>query len=147
MIFGDSRLPDRIWAKLSVHELTGCWLWNGGLFEERGGYSQIWFNKNWRGHRLFYSIFISSIPDDLVLDHLCRTPRCVNPEHLEPVTISVNVRRGLSGELKIYDKCINQHEASTINTGVRKDGRKYCKVCRKINEQKRRTRIKNDQKP
>ena len=35
-----------------------------------------------------------SIGDGLVIDHLCRNPRCVNPDHLEPVTTAVNTLRG-----------------------------------------------------
>ena len=34
------------------------------------------------------------IPDDLTIDHLCRNRSCVNPQHLEAVTVFVNVRRG-----------------------------------------------------
>jgi hypothetical protein len=31
---------------------------------------------------------------DLVSDHLCRRRPCVNPWHIEPVTVSENTRRG-----------------------------------------------------
>ncbi|MGH9151353.1 MAG: HNH endonuclease [Acidimicrobiales bacterium] len=33
-------------------------------------------------------------PEGLTLDHLCRDRRCVNPAHLEPVTVAENLRRG-----------------------------------------------------
>jgi hypothetical protein len=36
------------------------------------------------------------IPSGLHLDHLCRTPLCVNPHHLEAVTPGENIRRGNS---------------------------------------------------
>lgn len=45
-------------------------------------------------HRLLYELLVEPVPDDLQMDHLCRTPTCVNPSHLEPVTPRENVRRG-----------------------------------------------------
>ncbi len=48
-----------------------------------------------KGHRKSYEFFIGPIPVGLDLDHLCRTRACYNPAHLEPVTRSENIRRGL----------------------------------------------------
>jgi hypothetical protein len=45
-------------------------------------------------HRWFYKRFKGPIPEGLVLDHLCRTPLCVNIMHLEPVTQNENDLRG-----------------------------------------------------
>jgi hypothetical protein len=39
------------------------------------------------------------IPGGLVIDHLCRNPRCVNPGHMEPVSQAENVRRGTAAKL------------------------------------------------
>jgi hypothetical protein len=36
-------------------------------------------------------------PLDALLNHLCQTPSCVNPNHLEAVAHSENVRRGWVG--------------------------------------------------
>jgi len=78
---------------------TGCWVWLGP-FDEHGygvGTRRLGRN-NWRNvaaHRAVYEELVGPIPDGLVLDHLCRNPPCVNPEHLEPVTQKVNVQRGL----------------------------------------------------
>lgn len=44
-------------------------------------------------YRLTYEWFIGPIPDGLQIDHLCGQPSCVNPEHLEPVTLRENVQR------------------------------------------------------
>jgi hypothetical protein len=33
------------------------------------------------------------------LDHLCRVRHCIYPGHMEPVTRSINVQRGLIGKL------------------------------------------------
>jgi hypothetical protein len=35
------------------------------------------------------------------LDHLCRNPRCVNPDHLQPVTNFENARRGNRTQLTL----------------------------------------------
>lgn len=42
-------------------------------------------------HRLAYASKHGYWPERL--DHLCRVPACVNPDHLEPVTASVNSQR------------------------------------------------------
>ena len=73
-------------------DANGCWLWMGAL--NRAGYAQLYLNGAARlAHRLAYAEHVGPIPDGLPLDHLCRVKRCVNPDHLEPVTASENVRR------------------------------------------------------
>jgi hypothetical protein len=47
-----------------------------------------------RAHRFAYELLVGPIPEGLVIDHLCRNRRCVNPAHLEPVTAEENWRRG-----------------------------------------------------
>ena len=39
------------------------------------------------------------VPEGMQLDHLCRVPGCVNPDHLEPVSAAENVRRGRGTKL------------------------------------------------
>ena len=80
-------------------------------------------------HREMYMLSKGDIGKGLVLDHLCRTPRCINPDHLEEVTVRENVRRGRA--LKTH--CPVGHEYTTDNTHwyKRKDGYmlKKCKKC------------------
>lgn len=45
-------------------------------------------------HRFSYEVVKGKIPDGLVIDHLCRNSKCVNPDHLEPVTQKENIIRG-----------------------------------------------------
>lgn len=70
-----------------------CWLWTGR--KSKGGYGGICIRgKEWRAHRLSYTVFVGEIPQGLVLDHLCRVHECVNPAHLEAVTNEENIARG-----------------------------------------------------
>ncbi len=50
-------------------------------------------------HRAMYEQMVGPIPEGLVLDHLCKQPPCIRPEHLEPVTIAENTRRSAAAKL------------------------------------------------
>jgi hypothetical protein len=92
---------DRIYSRIHPEPNTGCWLWSGA--HSASGYGTARFpvngkNKVQNAHRVVYSIERGPIPDGLCLDHICRNPACVNPDHLEIVTYSENVNRGDSPE-------------------------------------------------
>jgi len=72
-------------------EVTGCWNWTG--FLDWHGYPRI---DSRAAHRISYELFVGKIPEGLSIDHLCSTPRCVNPQHLEPVTNAENQRRRIA---------------------------------------------------
>jgi hypothetical protein len=80
----------RFWPKVR-EAASGCWEWTAST---RNGYGQFAINRRPRpAHRLAYEHLRAEIPDGLVIDHLCRNTRCVNPWHLEPVTIRENALR------------------------------------------------------
>ncbi len=82
----------RIRANIEVDEESGCWMWRGYVVTT--GYGVFALNdKKYLVHRFIYKAVVGQIPDRLVLDHLCGVKLCVNPHHLEPVTLSENFRR------------------------------------------------------
>ena len=50
-------------------------------------------------HRFLYEQKYGKIKEGMVIDHLCKTTRCINTEHMEVVTQAENTRRGKSAKL------------------------------------------------
>jgi len=89
-------LPARIASKINFGVEGDCWTWAAS--HNPAGYGLVRFDgKTCRAHRVVYTLLIGPIPVGLELDHRCRNHACVNPSHLEPVTGSENVLRGLKG--------------------------------------------------
>jgi hypothetical protein len=70
-------------------EPNGCWLWLGST--NNYGYARL---GNLYIHVEMYERKYGPVPIGFELDHLCRTPPCVNPDHVEPATHGENIRRG-----------------------------------------------------
>lgn len=87
------RLNLRIAAKIPVGMTSPCWEWIGRL--NRNGYGRAWHKgREPVAHRAVYEEIVGPIARGLVLDHRCRVRHCCNPQHLEPVTVGTNTRRG-----------------------------------------------------
>lgn len=94
---GGQPSPEQRFRRQHTVDGNGCWIWNGSTTGKDGRYGQFIVNgRPFKAHRWSYEDHKGTIPDGLELDHLCRVTLCVNPDHLEPVTHLVNVRRGLA---------------------------------------------------
>jgi CxxC motif-containing protein len=124
----------------------GCWQWSGCI--NPGGYGVFGiYGRNTAAHRISYEMFTGPIPDGLTIDHLCRNTGCVNPDHLEAVTMTENIRRSCSaGGLNARKThCPRGHEYTPENT-IRGRHLKYrrCRIC--DGEQHKRAQAKVNQK-
>ncbi len=84
-------VADRFWEK--VNKTKACWLWTAALNVGYGVFG-VKAGRNMLAHRWAYEDANGPIADGTHLDHLCRTPACVRPSHLEPVLPRENMRRG-----------------------------------------------------
>lgn len=105
--------PDEIVARLERHirrDESGCWVWTGAVTSS--GYSSIGYDKKVRSaHRVSYEVHVGPIPDGYTIDHLCRVKVCVNPAHLEAVTMQENIARHVA----TLTHCKWGHELSADN--------------------------------
>lgn len=150
--------PSRFWAK--VEKTSDCWLWRGAADKLGYGFFSNPFSrtpKMLRAYRLSYEIAKGKIPANRVLDHVCRNPRCVNPDHLEAVTMRENTLRGIGPTAKQARSthCPQGH----IYDYAYPDGRRGCRKCMNkqtvewnkkhrdvVNEYQRKWRLKNKTK-
>jgi hypothetical protein len=118
-------LESRFFGHLLGEDENGCWLWDK---PNPDGYGQF----QGMAHRWSFEFFIGSIPEGLQLDHLCRNRRCVNPWHLEPVSVQENLLRGetLAAENAAKTSCDHGHPFDSANTYITPDGRRQCRQCR-----------------
>jgi hypothetical protein len=95
-------------------DADGCWIWlaaGSGKFYDKengsGGYGQIRHSgKSYMAHRWSYEHFKKTKlhPED-TLDHLCRATRCCNPDHLEIVSRTENIKR-----MQLYHQLRSENE-------------------------------------
>jgi len=125
-------LMDRI-RGLSIPDENGCWAWKGYITSN--GYGQIRIEQPdgaWKtryAHRISYEAFIGLIPVGLDLDHKCRIRHCVNPDHLEPVSRSENMRRSPLMDRQSHKTHCKYGHVFTSDRDAR--GRRTCLQCRK----------------
>lgn len=119
-------LAVRFWTKVNKSAPNGCWEWTA---KRDNGYGRIWIKgRLFAAHRVAYELMRGQIPEGLTIDHLCRNRRCVNPEHLEVVSMRVNILRSdsVSAVNARKEHCPFGHPLAWRNSG-----RRFCPTCAK----------------
>ena len=155
---GDQRLPGRFWSKVTVDDVTGCWLWTAAKTDR--GYPNFgsWptIGKCTGAHRVAYEVLVGPIPEGWTIDHVrsrgCVNRHCVNPAHLEAVTYwENNIRAETISTLNARKThCPEGHPYEGDNLVVRRDPsgktQRRCRTCvnAKAREYKQRLRARSE---
>ena len=138
-IYRRTPLEERFWKY--AKDQGDCIVWTGCV--KPNGYGAFFPSRREKtyAHRWAYERYVGPIPKDMVIDHLCRNRRCVNPLHLEAVTQWVNNLRGETDSVRNMQKthCKRGHELSLENLlkGRAREGR-ICKICHRERERRYR---------
>lgn len=128
---GDSPKPATLADVEPRYEVveSGCWEW----VAYRNPVSGYGYFRGVPAHRISYELHVGPIPPGYQIDHLCRVRACINPDHLEAVTLQENNRRSNSwSAVKIRQThCHNGHPLSGPNLKITNRGHRQCRECRK----------------
>lgn len=100
------------------------------------GYAQIgWHDETGRRtmtlvHRIAYMALVGPIPDGMTIDHICRTRKCLNPEHLRLLSNQENASD--NGQVRtnpISDRICKRHGVPKAISTRGRWPRYYCRQC------------------
>jgi hypothetical protein len=132
------RLPAAIRDHIAIQS-NGCWLWTGVKLST--GYGTVrWQSKQWRAHRLVWTLTNGPIPEGLDVLHHCDTPLCVNvitclflgtdkDNHQD------KAKKGRHWQQK-KTHCPQGHAYTPENTYIPPSGGRHCCICKGISPRK-----------
>ena len=123
---------ERLAAKSVIRE-SGCIEWKGAHVPS--GHGRIFHEGRVQyAHRVAWQLQRGPIPDEMVIDHLCCNPPCVNVEHLRVTTHKINSLAGTSPPAKnaVKTHCLRGHAFDTANTWIDRHGYRACRACAKF---------------
>ncbi len=125
----------------SMVDENGCWIWKFATYPT--GYGHCARDSGY-AHRVSWEIANGPIPAGLTIDHLCRVRACVNPDHLDAVTIRENILRSPFAVAAINARkthCVRGHPFDEENTRLDSHGRRICRTCHRVQQARRRRKV------
>jgi hypothetical protein len=121
--------------RISPCPTTGCWLW---MLSGVDGYGRTSHKGRLvLAHRMFWTAQNGDIPAGMVLDHVCRTRACVNPDHLRVVTPRQNTLENSIGFAAVNTAKTACPECGSEYTPTNRTSGKAGRWCAKCNKRQK----------
>lgn len=105
--------------------INNCWVWQRPV--DRDGYGSFYFmKKGRRAHRVSWFFKNGAIPEGMVIDHICKNRKCVNPDHLRCITKKQNT---LENSMSVGAINANKTTCKNGHPFDRFYGQRYCSIC------------------
>lgn len=128
------KTPSDFWRM--VKKTRTCWIWTGRP-NVTGYASTRYHGPTISVHRLAWFLTHGEFPEwPMTIDHLCRNKICVNPAHMEVVTVKENVLRSTCPPALNAKKthCPNGHSLTGNNVRMTNGGKsRVCRICNNAN--------------
>jgi hypothetical protein len=98
---------------------NGCWVWQKWIAPN--GYGRFvagQYNKQY-AHRVYWMIDKGAITDGLTVHHICHNRKCVNPAHMELLTLEENARR--TPHTKLTEASAREIKSTPFYRGINQD--------------------------
>ena len=134
-------LSARLMAMTYPEPNSGCWLCVAS--DSGNGYSKISVRGRLQyAHRVSWELHRGPIPSGMMIDHVCRTRCCVNPDHLRVVTPRQNATENNVGPAA--SRAARTHCPTCGGSYYAATGQRRCRACQRrsgmLRQQRYRTR-------